>query len=111
MLKSVSYFRVVICPLLYAPKFCDKRLPVEENLTSKIKAINNWITDFNKNTTGLTIPLDEHGIKQVPKSPNLHQIQHIYDDWNEPQWDRMLHLSAETKSSVAKELISVFRKL
>ena len=107
---SRNFYRVVICPLLYAPKFSDKRLPKTENFTSKIKAVNEWIVDFNKKSTGLHVDLDKYGIKEVPKNDNL-EVQHIYEAWNEPQWDRMLHLNPETKSKVALEIIEVFKQM
>lgn len=102
--------RVVICPLLFAPKFCDAKLSQNENHLSKILCINKWIKDFNENTTGLHLELDKCGVKNVPKSSD-ETVEHLYDDWNEPQWNRMLHLSSESKSKVAQQLIQVFTNL
>ena len=103
-------FRVVICPLLYAPKFCDQRLKSDENYLEKIISINEWIKDFNRKTTNLSIDLDSQGVHRIPKL-NEEGVQHDYDDWNEPQWNRMLHLNPTAKSIVAQEVIDVFTKL
>ena len=105
-----QFSRVVICPLLFAPKFCDAKLSQNENHLSKILCINKWIKDFNENTTGLHLELDKCGVKNVPKSSD-ETVEHLYDDWNEPQWNRMLHLSSESKSKVAQQLIQVFTNL
>jgi hypothetical protein len=96
--------------LLFAPKFCSNRLPPHENHLSKIIGVNKWIKKYNKKNTGLQINLDKKGVREVPngvKDP----LEHVYEDWNEPEWTRMLHLSSEAKSSIASEVITVFQKL
>ena len=50
------------------------------------------------------------GVQEVPNGVN-DPIEHVYEDWNEPEWTRMLHLSTEAKSSIATEVITVFEKL
>ena len=55
-------FRVVICPLLFAPKFCSNRLPPAENHLSKIIGVNKWIKKYNRKNTGLQINMDKKGI-------------------------------------------------
>lgn len=102
--------RIVICPLLYAPKFCDSKLDDDENYLGKIMAVNEWIYKYNEKNTSLHIYLDEIGVKNVPERVDQ-KVHHIYDEWNEPQWHRMLHLSSEAKSKVAEEVINVFAKL
>ena len=101
---------MVICPLLFAPKFCSNRLPPAENHIAKIIGVNKWIKKHNKRSTGLQINLDKKGIKEVPTGVN-DPIEHVYSEWNEPEWTRMLHLSSEAKSSIAAEVIEVFQKL
>jgi len=102
--------RVVICPLLFAPKFCDAKLQQKENHLSKIISINKWIKEFNENTTGLQMEMDKFGVKNIPKSSD-EIVEHVYEEWNEPQWNRMLHLSSDSKSKVAQQLLEVFTKL
>jgi len=102
--------RVVICPLLFAPKFCSNRLPPAENHLSKIIGVNKWIKKYNRKNTGLQINMDKKGVQEVPNGVN-DPIEHVYEDWNEPEWTRMLHLSTEAKSSIATEVITVFEKL
>jgi len=102
--------RVVICPLLYAPKFCDAKLNQTENHLPKIFRANQWIKQFNEMNTGLHINLDEIGVKKIPESPT-DKVEHIYEQWNETQWQRMLHLNRETKGEVATQLIDVFSAL
>ena len=63
----ISFFRVVICPLLYAPKFCDHLLNKNENLLAKIITVNQWIKNFNESTTGLNLNLDRLGVQSVPQ--------------------------------------------
>ena len=77
---------------------------------SKILAVNSWIKEFNQNTTGIDFNLDKFGVKSVPNSPD-EGVEHVYDEWNEPQWNRMLHLSQDTKAKAANQLIEVFTKL
>ena len=77
---------------------------------SKILAVNSWIKEFNQNTTGIDFNLDKFGVKSVPNSLE-EGVEHLYDEWNEPQWNRMLHLSQDTKAKAANQLIEVFTKL
>lgn len=102
--------RVVICPLLYAPKFCDARLSPHENHLSKILEINQWIKKFNENTTQVHIELDAQGVASIPKSAKR-PVEHVYDAWNEPTWQRMLHLNSEAKSKAAQVILRVFSEL
>ena len=102
--------RVVICPLLFAPKFCDDRLEPNDNFLDKIIQVNKWIKSFNKEHTGLKIGLDKLGVEKVPKV-GATNVMHDYGQWNEPQWTRMLHLNAEAKSIVAQQVFKVFTKL
>ena len=101
--------RVIICPLLYAPKFCDDRLPAPENHLEKIIEVNKWIKGYNKEQTGLKIELDKLGVNEVPKQGE--KVKHNYDQWNEGQWTKMLHLNPAAKSKVAQQIFTVFRKL
>ena len=80
--KVVLENRVVICPLLYAPKFCDAKLSQTENHLPKIFRVNQWIKQFNEMNTGLHINLDEIGVKHVPESPN-EKVEHIYGKFRE----------------------------
>ena len=102
--------RVIICPLLYAPKFCDNRLPPEENHLEKIIEVNQWIKEFNQENTNLQIAMDKLGVEEVPKI-GCSKVKHDYDQWNEPQWNRMLHLNPKAKSLVAQQIFTAFRKL
>lgn len=102
--------KVVICPLLYAPKFCDAKLNQSQNHLPKILRVNQWIKEFNKMNTGLSVELDAIGVKRIPESPG-EKVEHIYDQWNEREWNRMLHLNPESKSKVADQLINVFSTL
>lgn len=102
---------MVICPLLFAPKFCDNRISsTDSNFLSKIIKINQWIKDFNTETTGLTVNLDAQGVHDIPTDASR-GVQHKYEEWNEPQWSRMLHLSPDAKSIIAREVLDVFKKL
>ena len=77
---------------------------------AKIFGINKWIKEFNQSTTGSKLNLDKLGVDALPND-SKDVIQHNYDDWNEPQWIRMLHLSPEAKSIAAQEIIQVFEHL
>ena len=102
--------RVVICPLLFAPKFCDDRLNPNDNYLDKIINVNKWIKGFNKRQTGLKIGLDKLGVEKVP-TEGATSVKHDYGQWNEPQWTKMLHLNSEAKSIVALQVFKVFSKL
>ena len=106
----ISTFRVVICPLLFAPKHCDPRLPKNENHLAKIIEVNEWIREFNNATTGLKINLDAKGVLGIPRDPG-DGVQHDYNQWNEPSWFKKLHLTPEAKSSIAIEVVNVFQAL
>ena len=45
-------FRIIVCPLLYAPKYCDNRLPPKDNKLKDVIEVNQWIHKFNKDNTG-----------------------------------------------------------
>ena len=47
--------RIILCPLLYAPKYCDNRLPPSDNKLKDVLEVNRWIHKFNKDNTGKSI--------------------------------------------------------
>ena len=42
----------MVCPLLYAPKYCDNWLPPKDNRLKDVIEVNQWIHKFNKDNTG-----------------------------------------------------------
>ena len=50
--KLEILFRIIVCPLLYAPKYCDNRLPPQDNKLKDVIEVNQWIHKFNKDNTG-----------------------------------------------------------
>ena len=65
-LISHSYIcRILICPIVYAPKYCDNRLSAEENMLQKVIEVNRWIHNFNKENTGKFECRNSHGVSDV----------------------------------------------
>lgn len=99
--------RVVICPILYAPKYCDDRLAPAQNYLEKVFGVNQWIHRFNQSESGITMNLDQQGVISVPDGPSG-GVRHDYSKWREPNWQRMLHMGREAQESAAKQLLEVF---
>ena len=102
--------RVVICPILYAPKYCDDRLPPGQNFLHKVFEVNQWIHQFNKEIGGIVIDLDCQGVFSVPSVPDQ-GVRHDYSKWREPRWHKMLHLGKEAQESAAAQVLQVFKSL
>jgi len=102
--------RIVICPILYAPKYCDNRLPPNQNYLHKVFEVNQWIHQFNRQNTGIDIHLDCQGVSFLPTDPSQ-GVTHNYSQWREPQWQRMLHMGKEAQESAAAQLLQVFESL
>lgn len=100
--------RVVISTILYAPKYCDNSLREKDNMREKVRQVNAWIEQFNEENTGEHLRLHLHGVKG---DPAVGALEHRYDQWNEPQKMRKLHLNLETKAVVAKDLLRIFENL
>lgn len=103
--------KIVICPILYAPKYCDKSLPHSDNQLTKVIRVNKWIQNFNLNRTGFHLNIDiEHGVKKAPEETD-HVIHHIYDHWKEPSILKKLHLTPDRKDIIAKQVVELFKNL
>merc|ERR1719300_821069 len=99
--------RVVICPILYAPKYCDDRLPPGNNYLTKVFEVNAWIHRFNETSSGIPMHLDSQGLVAVPTCSS-DGVRHDYSKWREPTWNRMLHMGKEAQESAAQQLLQVF---
>eukprot|EP00088_Acartia_fossae_P001606 TRINITY_DN10633_c0_g2_i1.p1 TRINITY_DN10633_c0_g2~~TRINITY_DN10633_c0_g2_i1.p1 ORF type:complete len:376 (-),score=56.54 TRINITY_DN10633_c0_g2_i1:243-1370(-) len=100
--------RIVLCTILYAPKFSDNSLPRNRNMTDKIRKVNAWIHNFNDESTGLHMKIHLNGVEG---DPDTQFLKHKYDDWNEPEVHRKLHLSSHVKDKIAGEIIQLFRDI
>ena len=101
------FSRVVICPILYAPKYCDDRLPPGNNYLTKVFEVNAWIHRFNETNSGIPMHLDSQGLVAVPTCSS-DGVRHDYSKWREPTWNRMLHMGKEAQESAAQQLLQVF---
>jgi len=101
--------RVVIATIPYAPKQCDRSLPGSVKMVEKVRKVNEWIVSYNRESTGVQLRLDLHGVVGNPSAGK--DIVHRYLDWQEPQIDKKLHLNKEVKRVIAKELVQVFTSL
>ena len=104
------FSRVVICPILYAPKYCDDRLPPGNNYLAKVFEVNAWIHRFNETSSGIPMHLDSQGLVAVPTCSS-DGVRHDYSKWREPTWNRMLHMGKEAQESAAQQLLQVFDTL
>lgn len=100
--------RVVIASLLFAPKYCDIGVPPSRNMLEKVRAVNSWIYDFNREATGVQLDLGAYG---VDGDPMVGEMKHRYTDWREPSIDRKLHFSAAVKAKIAIQLVDVYTSL
>jgi len=100
--------RVVIASLLFAPKYCDVGIPPSRNMLEKVRTVNRWIADFNREATGVQLDLGVYGIEG---DPMVGEVKHRYTDWREPSIDRKLHFSAQVKAKIASQLVDVYAKL
>ena len=120
---------VVFCTVLYAPKFCSLKVPVNppepeiaewvpsptfQNKFKDIKKLNDLILDKNKEggQTLNPVRMDYQGIKRL-KSGNY---QHIFDNkpgsapvWREKAVFKKLHLTPENKMKMVGYIASCFR--
>ena len=119
---------VVFCTVLYAPKFCSLKVPVNppepeiaewvpsptfQNKFQDIKKLNDLILDKNKEggQTLNPVRMDYQGIKRL-KSGNF---QHIFDNkpgaaavWKEKAVFKKLHLTPENKMKMIGYIVSCF---
>jgi len=100
---------IVISSLLYAPKYCDSSLPRNKNMLEKVRKVNRWIYKFNKEETGYQLDLGQCGVIGDPLVGE--RIEYRYSDWREPDVRRKLHLVDSVKTSIAKDLVTLYKKL
>lgn len=100
---------VVISSLLYAPKYCDSRLPSQKNMLHKVREVNSWIEQFNMEETGLMLDLGRRGVEGDPMQGS--SVVHRYQDWRENMVERKLHLQQGVKDDIARELVDVFTNM
>jgi len=100
--------RVVIASLLFAPKYCDVGIPPSRNMLEKVRVVNRWIADFNREATGVQLDLGVYGVEG---DPMVGEVKHRYTDWREPSIDRKLHFSAAVKAKIASQLVGVYESL
>ena len=100
--------RVIISSLLYAPKYCDSRLNPKDNKVEKVRLVNKWIQEYNKDATGKQLNLHLHG---VIGNPDYGQITHRYEDFRELNWQKKLHCSQRVKGKIAVDLMKLFSDL
>lgn len=104
--------RIVLCTVLYAPKFCDRSLPPQFDMKDKVRKVNNWIESWNTAETGLHLKLHLNGVVGDPdKDIEGTDIIHRYEDWKEPQVSRKLHLTNNVKDKVALQVLQLFRDI
>ena len=108
-IRQNSRHRIVIATLLYAPKYCDPGLPREKNMTEKVRRVNKWITNVNKDLTGLQFDISKYGVVGDPQTGPV--VQHNYSQWREPQVNRKLHLVDCVKLEIARELMNLYRDI
>jgi len=98
--------QIVIGSLLFAPKYCDTSLPLHRNMLVKVREVNSWIEEFNKEETGIMLDLGKRGVVGDPMQGN--SIMHNYRDWREAMIEKKLHLSQNIKDDISRELVKVF---
>lgn len=96
---SAPKHRVVISTIHSAPKYADANLHPAANMTEKVRLVNSWITEFNATETGSSST--PHGVRGDPQVDN---ISYKFDEWNEKDRRKMLHLPF-VKSRIAKDLL------
>eukprot|EP00090_Calanus_glacialis_P000442 TRINITY_DN10266_c0_g1_i1.p1 TRINITY_DN10266_c0_g1~~TRINITY_DN10266_c0_g1_i1.p1 ORF type:complete len:243 (-),score=77.16 TRINITY_DN10266_c0_g1_i1:102-830(-) len=101
--------KIVIASLLFAPKYCDSRLPRQKNMLHKVREVNSWIEQFNKEESGLMLDLGRRGVEGDPMQGS--SVVHKYQDWRENVVERKLHLQQEVKDDIARELVDVFTSM
>jgi len=97
---------VVIASLLYAPKYCDIRLPSHKNMLDKVREVNRWIEQYNMDETGIMLDLGKRGVEGNPMEGS--SVLHRYQDWRENLVEKKLHLTQDIKDDIARELVDVF---
>jgi len=100
--------RAVVATLVYAPKYCDVGVPPSRNMLEKVREVNRWILEYNKEATGVQFDLGKHGVEGEPGEG---EVKHLYGDWREPSIDRKLHFAAAIKQKIATQIIAVFEDL
>ena len=70
-------------------------------MIAKMCKINEWITRYNTENTGLSLDLSKWGVP----------IKLKYDDWKEDEIKKKLHLSLHVKKKVAVELTNLCNTL
>ena len=78
-------------------------------MLDKVRTVNEWIREFNRDETGIQFDLSKYGVMRDPSIGD--EILHCYKDWREPVIDRKLHLTDRVKSEIADELVRVFQDL
>ena len=90
---------VIFSTMSFPPKLCDSHNPYYQTNIQKIKTVNNWVEDFNRSNSGLSLNLASYGSLTVDG-----QVALKYDEWKEVNVNKKLHFSSDIKRKVAVDL-------